>query len=80
MKQIITITVLILISIIMGCSNNTKASGSGNNSTCVYYADKGICQVHLIKVRGHEYLVSYTNSGRGGTCIIHAAHCSCNNH
>lgn len=79
MKTKITITVLILISILIGCSNNTKASGSGNNFTCVY-ADDYRCQVHLIKVRGHEYLVSYTDSGRGGTCIIHAAHCPCNNH
>ena len=74
MKQIITITVLILISIIIGC--NIKASGSNNNSTCVYVDDYR-CQVHLIKVRGHEYLVSYTSSNYGGTCIIHAEHCPC---
>lgn len=71
----ITITVLILI-LIVGCLNNIKASGSGNNSTCVY-ADGSECQVHLIKVRGHEYLISYTSRSYGGTCIIHAAHCHC---
>jgi len=76
MKQTITITVLIIISIIIGCSNNTKASGSGNNSTCVYVDDYR-CQVHIIKVRGHEYIISYTNDHMGGTCIIHAAHCPC---
>ena len=79
MKTKITITtVLILIALLIGCSSNTKASGSGNpNSTCVY-VDKDqpyVCQVHLIKVRGHEYLIS--TSSYGGTCIIHAASCSC---
>jgi len=82
MKTKITITtVLILIAILIGCSSNSvKASGSGNNqSTCVY-VDKDqpyVCQVHLIKVRGHEYILSYTTSSYGGTCIIHAASCSC---
>lgn len=81
MKTKITITtVLILIAILIGCSSNSvKASGSGNSSTCVY-VDKDqpyICQVHLIKIRGHEYILSYTTSSYGGTCIIHAASCSC---
>jgi len=81
MKIKITITtVLILITIIIGCSSKSKASGSGNNqSTCVY-VDKDqpyVCQVHLIKIRGHEYILSYTTSSYGGTCIIHAASCSC---
>lgn len=80
MKTKITITtVLILIAILIGCSSKSvKASGSVSN-TCVY-VDKDqpyVCQVHLIKVRGHEYLISYTTSSYGGTCIIHAAHCSC---
>ena len=80
MKTKITITtVLILISIIIGCSSKSKASGSGNNpSPCVWVDERGYrCIVNIIKVRGHEYLVSYTNSERGGTCIIHAAHCPC---
>lgn len=80
----ITITGLILVYIttglIIGCSHNPKdqdpvENTKVNNPTTVY-EDYG-CQVHLIKVQGHEYLVAYTESSYGGTCITHAAHCPC---
>ena len=76
MKKTITITVLILIFII-GCSNHSKPSNSRKDYPVCVYVDQSHCLVQLIKVRGHEYLVSYTESSYGGTCIIHAAHCHC---
>ena len=73
MKQIITLAIALIL--IIGCSSQTSKASHDKKGTCVYYTK--YCQVHILKVKGHEYLVSYTSSTYGGTCIIHAAHCSC---
>lgn len=72
MKQIITLAITLIL--IIGCSSQTSKA-SYDKGTYVY--NHSHCQVHILNVKGHEYLVSYTISTYGGTCIIHAAHCPC---
>lgn len=81
MKQLITILIILntlIIIMLIGCSNNNpETQDQGNhNPTCVYQ-DNYSCQVHLINIKGHEYLVSYTSRSYGGTCIIHSESCPC---
>lgn len=73
MKQIITLAIALIL--IIGCSSQTLKASYNNKGTCVYYTKH--CQVHILNVKGHEYLVSYTTSTYGGTCIIHSESCSC---
>jgi hypothetical protein len=39
--------------------------------------NNGIGGIHIVKVKGHEYIVATNNTSQSGICIIHSESCPC---
>lgn len=67
----------IIVGVLVACTG-VVAEKSNSGIPTKYISGIGYkCQVHLITIKDHDYIMVIQDNSYGGTAIIHAEHCKC---